>query len=407
MAKWLDIIGKLFHGRDEEDDDPVEFTMGLSEGDDAQSIQEVLAHQSLRRADLNIYDYRDRDRYIRACCEQMTASSTEVETQKIEYQTVTDHLTDLEELASLPVSDREEMKKRARKIMEIEDEEAHYRRPTRKITETQYREMEQMADEIPDVLKTMREREDYQMAARRDMNLLEGEKAALAYQKREDRHRARNMKGYALVILVTGVLAAVMLMFLGKMVRYDVLVGYYVIAGVLAMALTACAVGYRNAQNSESLSERQLNRAITLQNSAKIKYVNVTNVLDFTYTKYNVHNSYELSYMWDKYKEEKAARNHSEEVALQLENARKSLFTLLKHYKVKDPTIWVYQPGALVYEEEMTEMRHSLIIQRQKLRKGIDFNLYNLESSKKEIEDIVKEYPKYAKEILAIVTQYE
>jgi len=405
MAKWLDFISKIFHGR--EDDDPVEFTMGLSEGDDAESIQEVLSHQSLRRADLNIYDYRDRERYIRACCEQMTASSKEVETQKIEYQTVTEHLTDLEEISALPVSDREEMKKRARKIIQIEEDEADYRRPASKITETQYREMEQMADEIPDVLKLMREREEYQMAVRRDMNLLEGEKGALAYQKREDRHRAHNMKGYAIIILVTGILAAVMLVFLEKAVHYDVAIGYYIIAGVVAMALTACVMGYRNAQLSETKTERQLNRAITLQNSAKIKYVNVTNVLDYTYSKYNIHNSYELSYMWDKYKEEKEARNHSEEVAIQLENARKSLFALLKHNRVKDPTIWVYQPGTLVFEEEMTEMRHSLIIQRQKLRKGIDFNMYNLEASKKEIEDLVKEYPKYAKEILAIVTQYE
>ena len=95
------------------------------------------------------------------------------------------------------------------------------------------------------------------------------------------------------------------------------------------------------------------------------------------------------------------------EVAQKLEDARRSLYGLLQHFRLKDPSIWVYQPGALLYDEEMTELRHSLIIQRQRLRKGIDFNLFNLEDSKKEIEKLVKDYPKYAREILAIVTQYE
>ncbi len=402
LIRWI----KEKFGRYEQED-PFEFAMGLSEGEDAVSMTEVLRHQSLRRSDLNIYDYRDRERYIRACCEQMTESSREVETQRVEYAAITEHLTDLEEIAALPEADRTEIEKRARKILQIEEEESHYRRPVSKITEMQYRDMEQRSEEMPEILRVMREREDYQMQVRADTNLLEGEKAALAYQRKEEIARARNMKGYALVILITAILAIVMLLFLQQALRIDVAIWYYVVIGVSAAALTACGVTYRNAQASQTQTEHQINRAITLQNSAKIKYVNVTNVLDFTYSKYHVRNSYELSYQWDKYKEEREARHHSEAVAERQEEARKSLFTLLKHFRVKDPSIWVYQPGALVFEEELTELRHSMIIQRQKLRKGIDFNLFTLEDSKKEIEELVREYPNYAKEILAIVTQYE
>lgn len=391
----------------EEEDDGIDFALGLSEGDDSVSMDTVLSRETVRRSDLNVLDYRDRERYVRACCEQMAAASKEVETQKIEYQTVTERLTDLEEIAQLPASDKDEIKKRASKILKIEEDESNYRRPVSKITEVQFREMERLEDEIPEVLKTMREREDYQMSVRRDMNLLEGEKSALAYQKKEDAQKAKNTRGYVIIILVTAVLAFVLLLFLQKALRMDVVVAYCVLTGLTAIALTACGVSYRNAQSDQTSAEKQMNRAISLQNSAKIKYVNVTNLLDYTYAKYQVANSYELSYMWDKYKEEKAARNHSEEVAQQLEDARRSLYGLLSHFRLKDPSIWVYQPGAMVYEEEMTELRHSLIIQRQRLRKGIDFNMFNLEGSKKEIEQLVKDYPKYAKEVLAIVTQYE
>lgn len=398
---------KEMFGIEPQEDEAIDFALGLNEGDESEPMDKVLRHSTIRRSDLNILDYRDRERYVRDCCEMMTAASKEVEAQKIEYQTVTERLSDLDEIAQLPIKAREEVRARAKKIFQIEEDEANYRRPVSKITEAQYREMERLKDEIPEAVGLMRERESYQDKVKRDLNLIEGEKAALYYQKREDSKKSKNSKGYVIIILVTAVLAFAMLLFLQYALRMDVAVGYYVLIGLTAIFVTACGVSYRNALSSETSTEKQINRAITLQNSVKIKYVNITNLLDYMYAKYNVGNSFELSYMWEKYIEERDARNHSEEVALKLKDARQSLHALLTHYKVKDPAIWIYQPGALVYDEELTELRHNLIIQRQRLRKGIDFNMYNLEDAKAEIEQLVKDYPKYAKEILAIVTQYE
>lgn len=406
MGKFVDKIRELF-GIEPPEDEAIDFALGLSEGEESAPMDTVLHRNTNHRSDLNVLDYRDRERYVRECCEMMTAASKEVETQKIEYQTVTERLTDLEEIARLPENAREEVRNRASKIFKIEEEEANYRRPVSKITDAQYREMDRLADEIPGVIKDMMEREAYQDKVRRDLNLIEGEKTALYYQKKEDGKKSKNSKSYVIIILVTAILALAMLLFLQYGLRMDVEIGYYVLIGLTAIFVTACGVSYRNALTSENMTERQINRAIGLQNSVKIKYVNITNLLDFMYAKYKVSNSFELSYQWDKYLEEKEARHHSEDVAMQLKDARMSLHVILSHYKIKDPSIWIYQPGALVYDEELTELRHNLIVQRQRLRKGIDFNIYNLEDAKNEIEQLVKDYPKYAKEILAIVTQYE
>ena len=154
------------------------------------------------------------------------------------------------------------------------------------------------------------------------------------------------------------------------------------------------------------IAERKLNRAIVLQNKTKLKYVNATNLIDFYYSKYNVNSSYELGYMWEKYLEEKRARNHSEDVAKQIDEARHELLSSLKAQNIMDPSVFVYQPSILIEEEEMTELRHSLIIQRQRLKKGMDFNNYNLAQSKLEIENLVKDYPQYAREVLAVVSPY-
>ena len=112
-------------------------------------------------------------------------------------------------------------------------------------------------------------------------------------------------------------------------------------------------------------------------------------------------------YCWEKYNEEKNARNHSEEIAQKLDDARKELAKNLRTYNINDIALFVFQPYLLTDEMALAEIRKNLIIQRQKLKKGIDFNTFSLESSKREIEDLVREYPKFNKEILAIVSQYE
>lgn len=395
---------KLGFEEEEEDD----FLLELEEGENARSMPEVLGHASKRRNNLNVLDYKERERYIRDCCEQMTASSREVESQKTEYQLVTERLTDLDELSALPASNRNEINRSAMKIIQIEEEEAAYERPVSKITEAQYREMERMEDEIPQILERLKKNEDYQMTVRRDLNLLEGEKGALAFRHKEENEKAAGAKTFAVIILFAAVLAVCILIVLkASLPRMDVKLGYFIMAAVAAIALTAVSVLYRSAQEGQTRTEKKLNRVITLQNTVKVKYVNITNLIDYTYTKYKVNNSYELGYMWEKYLEEKEARSHTETVAVKMEQARKELLLLLSRYHMTGPAVWIYQPGVLVYEEEMKEMRHSLIIQRQRLRKGIDFNLYNLEDSRKEVEQIVKDYPQYAREILAVVSQYE
>jgi hypothetical protein len=69
--------------------------------------------------------------------------------------------------------------------------------------------------------------------------------------------------------------------------------------------------------------------------------------------------------------------------------------------------MFIYQPSILTDEDVLTDVRRGLIRRRKKLKKGMDFNQYSLEMSKKEIEDLVREYPKFSREILAIVESYE
>ncbi|MBQ6574630.1 MAG: hypothetical protein IJL90_00835 [Lachnospiraceae bacterium] len=400
LINWLkDILG---FGEDDFDDIEINFS-----SESAESLMQSLANASKKRRTLNMNDKEQREQYVREYCDMMAVASKDVEAQKIEYQQVTERLADLEELDKLPVTDKSQVRIRANKVIKIEQEDSNYTRPAKKITEGQYREMERLAKDIPAVLEKMKKDEEYQMAVRRDLNLLEGEKGAVAYQRKEDRQKARTAKNIAFIAVFGAVMAAALMFVLNQAMHVKVEMGFIILAGVFAVAITASFVMYQNAQSDIARSNRKLSKAISVQNTVKIKYVNITNVLDYNYAKYGVMNSYELAYIWEKYIEEKQAREHDSDIAERMEEARSELYQMLKHYHINDPSVWVYQPGVLVYDDEAKDIRKQLIVQRQRLKKGIDFEMYNLETAKKELESLVRQYPKYAQDIIAVVGEYE
>ncbi|MCR5420590.1 MAG: hypothetical protein K6E98_06275 [Lachnospiraceae bacterium] len=397
----------------DDDDDELDFGDGMTfdeyeeEMEDVEKITDGLKRAPLKRNDINILDYRERELYIRNKCEQMKAASEDLEGQKHEYERVTQQLADLDEIGALTLTRFSELVRLAKRIENIEEEEKKYKRPLSKITESQYRDMASKEKEIPKIIKKMQDEENHQMSIKRDLNLLEGEKAALAYQRREERRKAANSKAWVVVCSLVSVLAAALLFILQSALGFDVRIGYYIIIAFFCLSLTGVFVSFKNAQDAQVSAEKKINRAITLQNSVKIKYVNATNLIDFYYSKYNVNNSYELNYMWEKYQEEKAARKHTDEVAARIEKARKDLIDELRNYKLNDPATFVYRTELLTDEDVMQDVRRKLIIQRKKLKQGMDFNNYSLDMAKQAIESVVTEYPKFAKEVLAIVDQYE
>ena len=353
-------------------DDDEEFSLDFStlEGEDARSISDAVKGESLLRRDLNVHNELEREQYVRHICELMSGASDDVDLKKGDYQKVTDKLQDMEEIDLLPKADREELRIKARRIIDFEKKESQYKRPVSKISEAKYREIEQMEDEISDIIKRLKENEDYQTLVRRDMNLLEGEKAGLAYDRKENKKRIASSKSSFVICTVMAFLAYIVIVALRSMFYFDVKLPLIVTTGALAICFTAIFVTYRD-------------------------------------SKYGINSSHELEYIYEKYLEEKEARHHTENAVVQLEILRQELSNAIKMYRIKEPSQFVYQPGLLVFDEEMASKRHELVIERQKLRKSMDFEVYNLDAYKDEISNLVRQYPQYSKDILRIVEEYE
>ena len=150
IIDWLkDILG---FGEDDFDDIEINFN-----SESAESLMESLAKASRRRRTLNMNDKQQREQYVREYCDMMAVASKDVDAQKVEYQQVTQRLADLEELEKLPLADKSQVRIRANRVIKIEQEDSNYTRPSKKITESQYREMERLAKEIPTILAKMKE----------------------------------------------------------------------------------------------------------------------------------------------------------------------------------------------------------------------------------------------------------
>lgn len=66
-------------------------------------------------------------------------------------------------------------------------------------------------------------------------------------------------------------------------------------------------------------------------NRTKIKYVNSTNAVDYACEKYHVHNSYELTYLWEQYLEAKREREKFERNSDDLEYFNGKLVHMLQN----------------------------------------------------------------------------
>lgn len=370
------------------------------------TVNDYLSRAGKRKKDLEIADEEQRTRYVISCCEQIVDTAREEETAKEEYQLVTSYLTDIQEMEKLPLEEKAELTDIVRKIVVIDSEREKYKSTNNVMTDAQYYKVERYEDEIPDTIKRIKKNEEYQMLVKKDLQHLEGEKGSYSFRKDEIINEQRKMKEYGRIFFST-----VSIIFIGITIA-NIVLGLHLILPIIIFAfisllltLGAFIKNYRNEIEIQTVSAN-LNRIILLSNKIKIKYVNVTNLLEYLYEKHGVNSAYELQFLWERYLEAKSMKQRYKKTTDDLELYHKKLINTLRKYNVKDPNFWVHRSIAIIDKKEMVEVRHELNTRRQILRKNIEFYQNNMNEIKDEVKGLVKEYPEYAKEILNIVDSF-
>ena len=360
------------------------------------------------RDDLQVHNRKQREEYVRGCLEQIAEASREVENLQHEYQVVTSHLKDIEEIEALPENESRLLMECAKRIDTLERQQSGYKERKNRMTDEKFYQMECMEEEVQEAYEKLEKAEEYQNLIKRDLRRLDSERQASGFRKIELRHLMKDTRSMTIVCATAVIFCLLLLLVLQYAFSFDVKIGYLAAGGIGALAITAIFLKYNDAVRELSQVESGISRLIRLQNTVKIRYVNNTHLLDYLYMKYNVKSAQELGRDYKQYLEEKDERHNYKRAEIELDSTQQELLHILRRYQVKDPMIWLYQTQALLDKKEMIEIRHNLIIRRQSLRRRMDYNKEVIAGkAKAEVKDLVENYPKYAKEILGIVAEYD
>lgn len=363
--------------------------------------------ESLKRDDIDIHDQTQREQYVKACMEQLTEASRELDTLGGEYNLVTAYLTDMEEIEAQPEEIKGQLKNYASKILELESSRQKLDKKRRIMKPEDYLRMERIEQYMPEGYHRLKEAEDYQVLVKRDMGRLEGERHAYNFRRNELQNSMRNMKGITFMCVGSMLFLILMLAVIGAAWHLDVTLGYAIAVLIVALTLAFVYVKFHESQRELVRVEKGINKLVLLQNTVKIRYVNNTNLLEYLYVKYDVNSSNELQKLWDKYLEENIHREQEKQMEQDMDLNEAALIKLLRSCNIADPNVWLHQAAALIDNKEMVEIRHGLIIRRQKLRKQMEYNAKAAQDAQDEVKDIVEKYPEYAERILDLVSTYE
>lgn len=351
-------------------------------------------------------DDLQREKYIRSLVEQVKESSNELDQLALEYNAVTATLKDMDEIENLPGPEKKALEVTASRIISIEGERRDYLEGKAVMSDSQYMAIESRADSIPEAYRTIKDAEEMRVRIKGDLQKLEGEKHANVYRHSELKRDIENYRGMVMIAVFAMALCIIMLLVLQFGFEMETAIGYglVVIAGTATVTLVYAK--YQDATREISKVSKSINRIILLQNTVKIRYVNNRNLLDYLYTKYNTGSAKELKDTWELYEEERVRRKRNAENEKQLGTLQKDLLARLRQYQLSDVYVWLHNPLALMDHNEMVEIRHSHIIRRQKLRAQMDHHKHLAKEGEQELKDLIREYPKYANEVVDMLNRY-
>ncbi len=400
MAFGGGFLKKLFRGQDEDFLD-----LELDEGNE-EEFEWDWDHIVEEKHLFKMSDEVQREKYIRSLVEQVKDASTEMDKLANEYNFVTATLKDMDEIEALPTQEKISLQDSARKILFYQEENEANNLKKTTMTEAQFRAMERFEDKMPQAYEDIDEAEKYKVLVKEDLHKLEAEKHAYLYRQAELNRDILNYRGMVIISVFAAALCVLMLLILQFGFEMETGIGYIIVALAAAVAITILFVKYQDATKELARTQKGINRIILLQNTVKIRYVNNTNLLDYLYTKYNVNSARELKKSWDEYLVEVDIRDRNKANEQELTFYQAELLRKLRKYQLNDVYAWLHNPQAILEHNEMVELRHAHIIQRQKLRARMDYNKRLAKEGEKELRDFINKFPEYSRETLDMLERY-
>lgn len=349
---------------------------------------------------------RDAKLYFQTMEEQMGEAFGQLKEAKTEYGAVTSYLTDIQKIDRMAEEELAVAVDAAKRIIVCTREREHLLGRVVRLTKDQYQMAEQYEEEMPSIIKNLKSNEDSLVLVKNDMRLLEGEKGRLFYEREELVQKQKSFQNVIRMVLV--LVFSLFALFLVLYLQTGLDVNLPVMATLAAAAVIGSYVFLESVKDKRDLllNERKMNKAISLLNTTKIRFVNYSGTIDYMKAKYHISNSIEMNHIWTQYMKAKEEEKRYLRNSQMLELYQGVLTAQMKKTGLEDPEIWIYQPEALADEKEMVEVRHRLNDRRGKLREKIEYNQELILAFGKELSDLVAREPEYARQVQELLGKF-
>jgi F0F1-type ATP synthase assembly protein I len=365
-----------------------------------ESIDSYLAKQAAREA------LGDKDD-VAYKCDQIIDATYHVDELRVEYDMVTSYFTDIQTIENLPEEVRAEITATAKKISMLESETKEFLHSDDRISDVDFRMIQGLEKNLTEIFSQLKELEDMDMKIKKDLKNLEIEKNTQEYIQDNVEDQQHRLRMFMIVLGGTSAFLILVLAILGIVMQANVMIPILLIV-LVVMGMTAFSVvTFHKLTYQYKLAQKKENKAISLTNKVKIKYVNNTSTLEYLYNKYNIKNLRELEYLYDQYTIMVEEVRKYQKNSGDLREYSDALSKLLFNHGIKDPDIWIKQTPALVDPREMVEVKHSLNVRRQKLREQIAYNESLRVEGLKDIEELLKKDPDLREQVRKELEVYQ
>lgn len=305
-------------------------------------------------------------------CEQLIDASAHMEEAKQEYRVVTEYLTDIQRIEELPADMAKVLNDTAARIEMLDKHREMYVQSENLLTMDQYNILSTNEDSVESTIRKLEDMEKRDALLKSDMGYLEGEKEDLRYMRSEYAERINRIRMIIIAVLVLFIITLGIVLSVAVTTQKNLTVYALAIGFVAVLAFVVSYVKYVEYRNEIRDSLAKVNRAISLLNKVKVKYINNVNALDYIYAKYEINSSKELEYRYELYQTMVRDAKRYYQTNGQMREASEQLRKQLSSIGVRDTVVWVKQVHAIIDRREMVEIKHNLIARRQKLRERVE-----------------------------------
>ena len=388
------MIGKWFRRKKE---------IKTPESEDSQAINEPEIKLEPEKVDLT--NTESRLSYITHLYDEIKDAKQQCEDAKFEYGQATSYLKDIQLIDNAEPEERKVLREIAQGIHDLNKERNRIQKQKYKITDGQRQALDTHEDRIDGDLQRIKESEDYLIKVKNDLRQLTSEKNMLLNDENEIIQKQGLLRVLTKSVAIISIAMLALIITVYYCFKVDIVYPFLGLIAFIFIALVFIVLESRKNRIDMAMTQQKCNRAITLLNRVKIKYVNTFHVIEAIVNRYSVRNGMELDFVYSQYRKAKAEWNRQQESTKVLAKYNQVLVHELQKLGVKDREVWFYQAEALVDDREMVEVRHRLNTQRQSMRQRLDYNADVMEKCLNEMEKIREKNQQYREDVENILKE--